>query len=233
MCPPDCAKSSWHAELVLLVSPDTTRLRRVFSMYRTVACLFSTLLLGSVLLAGCETPNHTAEAPWWAAWAGPASARSIGHASGHAGAGAAIGAVAGGLTGAAIGASARQCRRPKSGRDRRRLAARRNRHPLRGHRHDPAPRRRRRDHQPSPRQSHGRPAARRRRDSAPQFGVSNEVIKAMQESPPVPRGVVVEGPPPPPPPVVVEGYYGPGLITGRTATTTDFCCGSTCRVGQA
>ena len=40
-----------------------------------------------------------------------------------------------------------------------------------------------------------------------QAGVSTEVIRAMQESPPVPRGVIVEGGPPPPPgPVIVEEY---------------------------
>ena len=43
-----------------------------------------------------------------------------------------------------------------------------------------------------------------------QAGVSTDVIRAMQESPPVPHGVIVEQGPPPPPPVVVEGgyYYG-------------------------
>ena len=44
-----------------------------------------------------------------------------------------------------------------------------------------------------------------------QAGVNPEVIRAMQESPPVPQGVIVEGPPPPPRRWSWEGI-GPGLI---------------------
>jgi outer membrane lipoprotein SlyB len=176
-------------------------------MNRTVACLLSTLLVGSVLVAGCQTPDHATEGAVVGGLGGAGLGALIGNASGHAGAGAAIGAVAGGLTGAAIGASEDKA----DARNQAMIAAASR--PVGTVTVDEVI---------AMTQNHVDDGViinqvRANRMVAPlqtgdlirlrQFGVSNEVIRAMQESPPVPQGVIVEGAPPPP--VVVEGYYGP------------------------
>ncbi len=54
--------------------------------------LSSGLLLGVVLLSGCEAPDHTTEGAVVGGLGGAGIGALIGNASGHAGAGAAIGA---------------------------------------------------------------------------------------------------------------------------------------------
>ena len=69
------AKFSWQRTQVLLVSPDTIRLRRAFHVSTPLNALFSLLVLGSIFVAGCETPSHTADGAVVGGWAGRASAR--------------------------------------------------------------------------------------------------------------------------------------------------------------
>ncbi len=170
--------------------------------------LSSSLLLGIALVAGCQTPDHATEGAVVGGVGGAGVGALIGNASGHAGA--AIGAGVGALTGAALGAGQDKA-------DAQRQAA-----------IDAASRpvgtvtvdnviamaQQRVDDSIIINQ------VRANRMVAPlqsddvirlqQNGISPEVIRAMQDSPPVPRGVIVEGPPPPPPGgVIIEGgpYY--------------------------
>jgi hypothetical protein len=169
--------------------------------------LFSLLVLGSIVVAGCETPSHTADGAVVGGLGGAGLGALIGSASGHAGAGAAIGAGVGALTGAAIG----NAQDNADARNRAMIAAASQ--PV----GTVTP-----DQVIAMVQNHVDDGViinqvRVNRMVVPlqgddvirlqQAGVSTDVIRAMQESPPVPRGVIVEQGPPPPPVVVEGGYY--------------------------
>jgi outer membrane lipoprotein SlyB len=179
------------------------------SMQHAFHVLSSSLLLGIVLVAGCEAPNHTTEGAVVGGLGGAGIGALIGHAAGNTGAGAAIGAGVGALTGAAVGAS-----QDKADAQRQAAIAAASQ-PVGTETIDNVM---------AMTQQHVDDGiiinqVRTYRMVAPltsediirlqQAGVSTEVIRAMQESPPVPRGVVVEGPPPPPPGgVIIESGWG-------------------------